>query len=144
MKEWIIFWKGICHFWWKVPFFCLFWTLCGQILGTFPIRPVSMIPWPLNWIIFWIESAEFFWNWIIFWIESWQKQHWIEYWINHFLAKFKNWIESDRVLDTPTQRRWWQRALPNYQRIAVVRKGLASFTRLVKVRVGNLVLTLSP
>ena len=55
----------------KSTLFCLFWTLCGQILGTFPIRPVSMIPWPLNWIIFWIESAEFFFelnnilNWIL-------------------------------------------------------------------------------
>ena len=101
MNEWIIFWIDICHFWWKAPFFCLFWTLFGQFLGTFPIRPVSMIPWLLNWIIFWIESAEFSLNWIIFWIESWVKQYWIEYWMNHFLAKFKHWIESDRVSNTP-------------------------------------------
>ena len=40
----------------KSPLFCLFLTL----FGTFPIRPVSMIPWLLNWIIFWIESADFF------------------------------------------------------------------------------------
>ena len=79
------------------PLFCLFWTLFGQFLGTFPIRPVLIIPWLLNWIIFWIESPEFILNWIIFWIESWVKQYWIEYWMNHFLAKFKYWIESDWV-----------------------------------------------
>ena len=86
----------------KSPLFCLFWTLFGQFSGTFPIRPVSKSPWLLNWIIFWIESAEFFLNWIIFWIESWVKRYWIEYWMNHFLAKFKHWIESDRVSNTPT------------------------------------------
>ena len=63
-----------------------------QFLGTLPIQPVSMIPWLLNWIIFWIESAEFFLNWIIFCIEFWAKQYWIKYWMNHFLAKFKHWI----------------------------------------------------
>ena len=86
----------------KSPLFCLFWTLFGQFLGTFPIQPVLIIPWLLNWIIFWIESPEFILNWIIFWIESWVKQYWIEYWMNHFLAKFKHWIESDRVSNTPT------------------------------------------
>ena len=85
----------------KSPLFCLFWTLFGQFSGTFPIWPVSKSPWLLNWIIFWIESAEFFLNWIIFWIESWVKQYWIEYWMNHFLTKFKHWIESDRVSNTP-------------------------------------------
>ena len=79
------------------PLFCLFWTLFGQFLGTFPIRPVLIIPWLLNWIIFWIESPEFILNWIILWIESWVKQYWIEYWMNHVLAKFKYWIESDWV-----------------------------------------------
>ena len=88
----------------KSPLFCLFWTLFGQFSGTFPIRPVSKSPWLLNWIIFWIESAEFFLNWIIFWIESWVKRYWIEYWMNHFLAKFKHWIESDRVSNTPISR----------------------------------------
>ena len=83
--------------WWKAPFFVYF----GQFLGTFPIRPVSMITWLLNWIIFRIESAEVSLNWIIFWIESWVKLYWIEYWMNHFLAKFKYWIESDRVSKTP-------------------------------------------
>ena len=29
------------------------------------------------------------------------KQYWIEYWMNRFLAKFKHWIESDRVSDIP-------------------------------------------
>ena len=78
----------------KSPLFCLFWTLFGQFLGTFPIRPVSMIPWLLNWIIFWIESAEFLLNWIIFWIESWVMQYWIEYWIKLFFGKIQtlNWI----------------------------------------------------
>ena len=85
----------------KSPIFRLFWTLFGQLLGTFHKRLVSMIPWLLNWLIFWIESADFFMNWIIFWIESWVKQYWIEYWINHFLAKFKQWIESDCVSPNP-------------------------------------------
>ena len=78
----------------------LFWTHFGQFSGTFPNRPVSMIPWLLKWIIFWIESAEFFLNWIIFWIESCVEQYWMEYWMNHFLAKFKHWIESDWVSPT--------------------------------------------
>ena len=73
------------------------------ILGNFPIQPVLMIPWLLNWIIFWIEWADFFLNWIIFWIESLVKQYWIEYWMNHFLAKFKYWIESDWVSFTTTR-----------------------------------------
>ena len=72
----------------------------GQFLGNFPIRPVSMISWLLNWIIFWIESAEFILNWIIFWNGSLVKQYWIEYWMNRFLAKFKHWIESDGVSNT--------------------------------------------
>ena len=76
------------------------------IFGSFPIRPISMIPWLLNWIIFWIESAEFLLNWILFWIESWVKQYWIEYWTNHLLAKFKNWIESYRVSKTPRVVSW--------------------------------------
>ena len=64
----------------KSPFF----LSILHTVGTFPFRPVSMIPWLLNWIIFWIESADFFSNWIIFWIESWVKQYWIEYWMNYF------------------------------------------------------------
>ena len=31
-----------------------------SFFGTFPNRPVLMIPWLLNWIIFLIESADFF------------------------------------------------------------------------------------
>ena len=99
MNEWIIFWINICHFWWKV-FFFVYWTLFGQFSGTFPIRPVLMTPWLLNRIIFWIESEELFLNWIIVWIDSWVKQYWMEYLINHFLAKFKHWIESDWVSAT--------------------------------------------
>ena len=101
MNEWNIFSINVCHFWWKNLFLSI-WTLFGQFLCTFPIQPVSMIPRLLNWITFWIESAEFFLNWIIFRIESWAKQYWIEYWMNYFLAKFKNWIESDWVSDTTT------------------------------------------
>ena len=74
-------------------------------LGNFHIWSVSPISWLLNWIIFWIKSAEFFFNWIIFWIQSWEKQYWIEYWMNHILANFKHWIELDRVWKTP-RRRW--------------------------------------
>ena len=85
----------------KPPFLSILDTF-GQFLGTFPIRPVLIIPWLLNWIIFWTELPEFILNWIIFWIESWVKQQWIEYWMNHFLAKFKHWIESYRVSNTPT------------------------------------------
>ena len=97
-NEWITqFFNRYLPFLMISPLFCLFWTLFGQFLGTFPIRPVLIIPWLLNWIIFWIESPEFILNWIIFWIESWVKQYWIKYWMNHFLAKFKYWIESDWV-----------------------------------------------
>ena len=78
----------------KSPFFCRFWTLFGQFLCTFPIQPVSMIPWLLNWIIIWIESADFFFNLIIFWIQPWVRQYWVEYWMNHFLAKIKHWINQ--------------------------------------------------
>ena len=76
----------------KPLFFCLFWTLFGQFLGTFPILPVSMIPWLLNWIIFWIESAEFFFDRIIIWIESWVKQYWIEYEYESFFGKIQTLI----------------------------------------------------
>ena len=97
-NEWITqFFNRYLPFLMKSPLFCLFWTLFGQFLGTFPIRPVSMIAWVLNWIIFWIESAEFSMIGIIFWIDSWVKQYWIEYWMNHYLAKFKHWIELDQV-----------------------------------------------
>ena len=104
----------------KTPLFCLFWTLFGLFMGNFPIRPVSMIPWLLNWIILWIESAGFSFNLIILWIESWVKQYWIEYWMNHFLDKFKYWMESERVSNTPTApplmwavrlKLWWYRYL---------------------------------
>ena len=100
-KSWHRDWSIFAIFDEKPPF-CLIWTLFGQSLGTFPIRPVSMIPWLLNRIIFWIESAKNFLNWIILWIESGVKQYWIKYWMNHFLAKFKNWIESDWVSFTTT------------------------------------------
>ena len=111
-NEWITqFFNRYLPFLMISPLFCLFWTLFGQFLGIFPIRPVLIIPWLLNWIIFWIESPEFILNWIIFWIESWVKQYWIEYWMNHFLAKFKYWIESDWVSFTTKLDvwfYWWQ------------------------------------
>ena len=82
----------------KSPLFFSIWTLFGQFFYMTSINDSLIIE--LN--IFWIESAELFLNWIIFWIESWVKQYWIEYWMNHFWAKFKHWIESDRVSPTPT------------------------------------------
>ena len=39
--------------------------------GTFLIRPVSMIPWLLNLMIFWIESPEFVLNRIKGWFKFW-------------------------------------------------------------------------
>ena len=97
------------------------------------IQPISVLPHLLNWIIFWIEFFWNFLNWIIFWIEFlWKILNWIIFWIefswntielnielNHFLAKFKYWIESIWVSLTPTHIihccfvlvRWWS-ALP--------------------------------
>ena len=107
MNEWNIFSINVCHFWWKNLFLSI-WTHFWAIFVNFSFRPVSMIPWLLNWIIFWIESAEFSLNLIMYWIESWLKQFWIEYWMNHFLAKFKYWIESDRVSKTSRWRGPWR------------------------------------
>ena len=58
------------------------------------IQPVSMIPWLLNWIIYWIESPQFFLNWIIVWIEFWETNIESIIELNPFLPKFKLWIES--------------------------------------------------
>ena len=41
---------------------------------------------------------------LVIFFESWVKQYWLERWINQILAKFKHWIESDRVSKTPTLR----------------------------------------
>jgi len=82
------------------------------------IKPISVLPHLLNWIIFWIEFFWNFLNWIIFWIEFlWKILNWIIFWIefswntielnielNNFLAKFKYWIESIWVSLTPTKR----------------------------------------
>ena len=115
---WIIFWIEFCRniyieffvelnldeanenesyiesiFWifnWKGPFLVYF----GHFLGTFLIQPVSMIPWLLNWIIYWIESPQFFLNWIIVWIEFWETNIESNIELNPFLPKFKLWIES--------------------------------------------------
>ena len=94
----------------KSPFTSILDTF-RAIFGHFPIRPVSMIPWLLNWIILWIESTDLSLIWIIFWIEYWVKQYWIEYWMNHFFAKFKHWIEPDRVSNTSIA--WWRFAFCN-------------------------------
>ena len=63
--------------------------------GIFLIWPVSMIPWLLHWIIFWIESPKFILNGISVWIEFWRctiESNQIE--LNNFLPEFKHWIES--------------------------------------------------
>ena len=80
----------------KSPIFCLFWTIIGHFSYSTTINYSLTIE--LNYFLNWI--SRFFLNWIIFWIESRAKQYWIEYWMNHFLAKFKYWIESDWVPDT--------------------------------------------
>ena len=74
----------------KSPLFGLFWTL----LGSFLIQPVSMIPWQLIWIIFWIESPEFILNWILVWIEFWVSNTETNIELNHFFGKIQtlNWI----------------------------------------------------
>ena len=66
----------------------------GHFLGTFLIQPVSMIPWLLNWIIYWIESPQLFLNWIIVWIEFWETNIESNIELNPILPKFKLWIES--------------------------------------------------
>ena len=102
MNEWIIFWIDIYHFWWKVPFFLYildtFWAIFGRL--SYSTSTNDSLTIELNYLLNWISII--FLNWIIFWIESWVNQYRIEYWINHFLAKSKHWIESDRVLNTPT------------------------------------------
>ena len=55
---------------------------------------VSMIPWLLNWIIYWIESPQLFLNWIIVWIEFWETNIESNIELNPILPKFKLWIES--------------------------------------------------
>ena len=90
-------------------------------MGTFPIRPVSMIPWLMNWIIFWIESAEFFLIEQYFELNLGQSniESNIEWII--FLAKFKYWLESDWVSFTTrrtsrtweTYRKWKRRKTSN-------------------------------
>ena len=105
MNKCIIFWIVICHFWRKAPLFVYFW----HFTGTFPIWLVSMMPWLLNWIIFWIESAEFILNWIIFWIGFWVKQYWMEYWMNHFFGKIQklNWIRLGIGHHYAWISKWW-------------------------------------
>ena len=56
------------------------------------LRALFWFPGILSWFIYWIlfELNNSL-NWIL------GKQYWIKYWIESFLAKFKHWIESDRV-----------------------------------------------
>ena len=80
----------------KHPFLSIldtFWANFGHFSYTTGINDALTIE--LNYLLNWISRI--FLNWIIFWIESWVKQYWIKYKMNHFLAKFKHWIESDRV-----------------------------------------------
>ena len=48
--------NGYFQFLIKAPFFGPIWMPFGQVWGILQIWPVSMNPWILNWIIFWIES----------------------------------------------------------------------------------------
>ena len=84
----------------------------GHFLGTFQFDQFQWCPdcW-IELSLIWIESAEFILKWMIFWIESWVKQYWIECWMNNFLAKFKHWIEPDRVSNTSIA--WWRFAFCN-------------------------------
>ena len=75
---------------WKDPFLVYF----EHFSGTFLIQPLSMFPWLLNWIIYWIESPQLFLNWIIVWIEFWETNIESNIELNQFLPKFKLWIES--------------------------------------------------
>ena len=82
----------------KSPLFLSILDTSWAFLGTFPMRPVSMIPCLLNWIMFWIESAEFF-NLIIFWIESSVKQYiqYIELNIEWIIVWQNSNIESNQI-----------------------------------------------
>ena len=98
-----IFWT----FKWKAPFLVYFGHFLGyfgHFWGTFLIQPVSMIPWLLNWIIYWIESPQLFLNWIIVWIEFWETNIESNIELNPILPKFKLWIESFwvSIMATPT------------------------------------------
>ena len=79
----------------KSPLFCLLWTIFGHFSYSTSINYSLTIE--LNYLLNWI--SRFFLNWIIFCIEFWAKQYWIKYWLNHILAKFKHWIESDEGED---------------------------------------------
>ena len=94
---WIIFWIEYSwyHFWWKAPFFVNFGHFLGNLWALFLFDQYQWFP------DYSIESSFELNEQIFFWIESWIKQYWIVYWMNHFLAKFKHWIESDRVSKTP-------------------------------------------
>jgi len=104
MNEWIIFWIDICHFWWKVPFFVYFRHYLDNFRALFLFDQYQRVPDYWIELSFELNQQNFFLNWIIFWIESWVKRYRIKYWMNHFLEKFKHWIESDRVSNTPNIR----------------------------------------
>ena len=57
-------------------------------LGTFLIQSVSMIPWLLNWILFWIESPEFILN--------------NQYWVESFFDKIQTLLNGPSPLKVKT------------------------------------------
>ena len=73
------------------------------------IKPISVLPHLLNWISYWIDFFFKFLNWIIFWIEFLWNNIELNIELNHFLAKFKYWIESIWVSFTPMPRPCWNR-----------------------------------
>ena len=85
----------------KVPFYVYFGHFWA-IFGTFLNLSVSRIPCLLNWITSELNQQIFSESNNIL---NWLKQYWIKYWMNHFLAKFKYWIESDWVSLTTSENR---------------------------------------
>ena len=78
----------------KSPFFL---SILYSFRAIFWFDQYQWFPGILSWIIYWIESTP-----ILFELNNslnrfLGKQYWIKYWIESFLAKFKHWIESDRV-----------------------------------------------
>ena len=102
MNELIKFWMDIyLPILWEAPFL----VYSGNFLGNFRALFLSTSSnEPLNieliYLLIWISRFVFEFNNILNWSSI--KHYWIEYWMNHFLAKFKHWIESDGVSATTT------------------------------------------
>ena len=107
----------------KVPFYVYFGHFWA-IFGTFLNLSVSRIPCLLNWITSELNQQIFSESNNIL---NWVKQYWIKYWMNHFLAKFKHWIESDWVSPTTIYRLGLVLSA-NYRRPKIVPKLVESFT----------------